>query len=599
VTNFTASPAVVDVGQVSRLTWNESANLASVRVIGSGGDTNTYSVPVGQRFLDVRPASTANYTVVVTSNDCSAQTANQSLTVTVSSCPTISFFNADRTNIIQGASSTLQWNTSNAAQVLLNGSPVAASGSLVVTPASTTTYRLTTTSLNGTCNVDQFVTINVAACPAPQITSFTATPSSVLIGGNSMVRLAWSISDTSGTGVSVNISPGIGSFSAANGFVDISQPQTTTTYTITVTNGCGTTSVAQVTVSATPCTPPSIIGFTANPNAVTIGGSQTVRLSWTVSDPTSTGVSVTINGVGTWPVASGFVDIAQPQATTTYTLTTTNGCGASSSAQATVTATSCPPPTINSFDASPSVVIIGDNQTVRLSWNITDSYGTGVTINIAGVGTYFTTTGFVDIPQPQKSTTYSLTVTSGCGAASSTTTTVTAGPRPIGPRQTVSSNHNGTWCGWNWEFSGGSEPGVYNYQCIAATGPSILEYAFVGPNTIRVYAFTNTANIQNPDNGGYYDVAFLITSDGKGAQVNLNPNPNGKRFVVSYTDATGTLVTTELDLSPGGADYFDLPYPGGQVSGQYITNMTPPEPTEPNKGNGRIMDMSGSWTLTP
>jgi len=337
VNNFAASPALIDAGQTSRLTWNESSNVANVQITSVGGDTNTYTVPPGQRFLDVRPPSTTTYTITVTSNDCAAQTATQSLTLTVASCPTIDFFAATTTNIVAGGSSTLQWSTSNPAQVLLNGTPVSSSGSLTVTPNTTTTYRLTAVSSNGTCNVERLITVTVAACPAPQTNSFTANPSTVLIGGNQMIRLAWSITDNSGTGVTVSISPGIGTFSIANGFVDITQPQSTTTYTLTVTNGCGVTSTAQITVTAIACSPPTINTFTSSPNIVTIGGAQIVRLSWNVTDNSGTGLTVTIADIGTF-APTGFVDIAQPQTTTTYNLTATPGCGTQASAQTTVVA---------------------------------------------------------------------------------------------------------------------------------------------------------------------------------------------------------------------------------------------------------------------
>lgn len=337
VSNFAASPAAIDVGQTTRLTWNESSNLANVRITGSGGDTNTYTVPPGQRFLDVKPSSTSTYTIVVTSNDCKAQTATQSTTVTVGACPTIvSPFTASPSSITAGGTSTLQWNVTNAAQVLLDGTPVAPASTRTVSPASTTTYRLSAISSNGTCNIDQLATVTVTPCPPPSINSFTATPSTVLTGGNAMVRLAWSITDATGTGVTVNI-PGIGTFATASGFVDITQPQSTTTYTLNATNGCGASSTASTQVTANPCPAPSINSFNATPNSVTAGGSQTVRLAWSISDPSGTGVSVNIPGVGTFATATGFVDIVQPQTTTTYSLTATAGCGASATISTTVT----------------------------------------------------------------------------------------------------------------------------------------------------------------------------------------------------------------------------------------------------------------------
>src|SRR5581483_11334188 len=97
--------------------------------------------------------------------------------------------------------------------------------------------------------------------------------------------------------------------------------------------------------------------------------------------------TVTIPGVGSFAGGSGFVDISQPQSTTTYTLIANNGCGNSASTQRTVTAT------------------------VRLAWSITDPSGSGVTVSIPGIGTFGNPNGFVDIAQPQSTTTYTLNAT--------------------------------------------------------------------------------------------------------------------------------------------------------------------------------------------
>ena len=448
ISNLQATPSNTDSGQWTQLTWANSGNFSTVRVIGSGGDNNTYTVPAAQQNLWVRPTSTSTYTVSATSTDCAAQSANQSTTVTVWACPSITVpFSASPASIMQGGTSTLQWGIANATQVLLNGSPVAPSGSLNVSPPpGSNTYRLTALSHNGTCSFDQFVTVNVTACPAPVITSFSASPSTVTQGGNQMVRLSWNVNDTSGTGVVVTIS-GIGTF-GASGFVDISQPQSTTTYTLTATNGCGAQSTRQTTVTANPCPSPVINSFLSNPSTVFIGGNATVRLSWSIADPSGSGITVSIPGVGTFGNPNGFVDIAQPQSTRTYTLTATAGCGAQSTAQTTVIATACPLPNIQTFSANPSSVTIGGGQTVRLSWNVTDPSGTGLTISIAGIGT-FGPSGFVDIPQPQSTTTYTLTATAGCGAQSTAQVTVTASACPAPTVAQFSASPNSVLIGGN------------------------------------------------------------------------------------------------------------------------------------------------------
>jgi hypothetical protein len=58
---------------------------------------------------------------------------------------------------------------------------------------------------------------------------------------------------------------------------------------------------------------------------------------------------------------------------------------------------------------------------------VIDNSGTGLSVTITGVGT-FGPSGFVDLPQPQSTTTYTLTATPGCGAQASAPTTVVANP---------------------------------------------------------------------------------------------------------------------------------------------------------------------------
>ena len=101
--------------------------------------------------------------------------------------------------------------------------------------------------------------------------------------------------------------------------------------------------------------------------------------------------------------------------------------GAASTAQTTITAIACSPPTNSTFTSSPNTVTIGGAHIVRLSWNVVDNSGTGLTVTIANVGT-FGPSGFVDVAQPQSTTTYTLTATPGCGTPASAQTTVVANP---------------------------------------------------------------------------------------------------------------------------------------------------------------------------
>ena len=78
-------------------------------------------------------------------------------------------------------------------------------------------------------------------CVPPNITTFTGTPETIQLGQES--TLNWSIADAD----SANIDQGIGSANPVSGSINVS-PQSTTVYTLTASNDCGTRN-SSVTVS--------------------------------------------------------------------------------------------------------------------------------------------------------------------------------------------------------------------------------------------------------------------------------------------------------------------------------------------------------------
>lgn len=594
ISQFSLAPSSITAGQNSTLTWNVGNVSPGVTVTINGAPVSASG------STTVSPATTSDYTITVTGpGTCPLIQQTVRLTVAPLICPVINNFSLNPVAITSGQTSVLTWDVGGAGggvTVSIDGVPVAASGSRVVSPASTTSYRLDVSGPAGCPALSRTITLTVNACPTPMINLFTASPNPILTGESTI--LTWSVSNLEPGATITIIGPGLNTAVGAAGSMPVvpSMVEGDFLYRIVAQNPCGGGTSSELTVDVRvdkpPCPLPTIQSFTANPSSVTQGGNQLVRLSWNITDTSGAGISLTISpGVGTFNVASGFVEITQPAVTTVYTLTVTNGCGKSAAASATVAVSLCPTPSVANFTASPSNYTQGKVASVRLAWQVNDSSGLGVTVSISGLGGGLPSTGFMDIAAPATTTTFTLTATNGCGVQATAQVTVTVGT--IGPRLTVTANHSGTWCGWDWAASGGSEPGVYNYQCIASAGPSQLEYAMVGSDTIRIYSFTETTFIQDPENGGYYDTAFISSTVG-GADVHLNPNPNGKRFIVSiYDSAKNLLMQTEVDLSYGGTDYIDIPYAGGQLSGEYRTNVAPPEPTEPNKSNGRVMDFSG------
>jgi hypothetical protein len=151
INNFIANPTTFSLGQTIRLSWDVTG--ASTVSLNQGLGT----VP-STGFILVTPRLTTVYTLTAVN---SAGSKSQSATVSLKTAalPTVNF-SANATSIKFGQSVLLQWSTSNANSVAINpGSAVSTSGSLVVTPLTSTTYIITAT--NGINNANASVTIRV------------------------------------------------------------------------------------------------------------------------------------------------------------------------------------------------------------------------------------------------------------------------------------------------------------------------------------------------------------------------------------------------------------------------------------------------------
>ena len=153
---------------------------------------------------------------------------------------------------------------------------------------------------------------------APAITSFTANPTTVSSGGETV--LSWAIT---GTTTQITITPSGGT--AVDVTADADQqyafnPTSTTTYTLTATNGTASdTETVTVNVGSTGGeTAPVVQTFTASDT--TVGAGTAVTLSWTI---TGTTTEVTISPDGS--VVTGSSKQVTPTETTTYTITAKNG----------------------------------------------------------------------------------------------------------------------------------------------------------------------------------------------------------------------------------------------------------------------------------
>ncbi|MGB8707216.1 MAG: hypothetical protein WCD72_04615, partial [Dehalococcoidia bacterium] len=239
-----------------------------------------------------------------------------------SQLPAINSFNASPASISAGESSSLSWTVTGATTVSIDQGigNVALTGTRGVVPAATTIYTLTASSAAGSITATTQVIVTGATPPTPTslpvINSFTASPSSISLGGST--SLSWNVSNAT----SVTIDNGVGAVGSSGNTIVL--PTATTVFTLTASNAAGSdTATALVIVSGVPSPPaslPVINYFTASPPIISGGGSTT--LSWNVSDASAVSID---NGIG--PVGSAGTTIVSPASSINYTLTATNAAG--------------------------------------------------------------------------------------------------------------------------------------------------------------------------------------------------------------------------------------------------------------------------------
>jgi len=228
----TPTPTTVLVGATKQFT-------ASVTGLTTTHQGVTWSVSGGGTISSsgLFTATTAGSFTVTATNSFSA--VQGTAPVTVQLPVAIASFTAAKTTLTAGSSTSLSWVVTNStSQAIDNGlGAVAATGSISVNPAVTTTYVLTAQGLGGP--VTRSVTITAVA-PA-SISSFTVTPTIVLPNRAATLTAVF----TGGTGI---ITPGIGAVTSG---IPITTPLLSagTTYTLTVTNGAGDPITATATVA--------------------------------------------------------------------------------------------------------------------------------------------------------------------------------------------------------------------------------------------------------------------------------------------------------------------------------------------------------------
>jgi hypothetical protein len=391
INSFTASPGSVVSGGSTTLSW--AVNGATSLSISPGVGVVTGA------SKDVSPTATTTYTLTAT-NPGGSVTKTVTVTVTAPApLPVIASFTATPASIVSGNSTTLAWSVSGADSLSIStdtgASPGVVTGtSRSVSPTANTAYTLIATNASG--SVAQTVNVTVSQpVPPPVIASFTASPTTIALGGSS--TLSWSVTGATSLSIAsdVGASPGTGTGTS----VSVS-PTAATNYTLTAKNDSGTvTQSVKVTVTDPA---PVIASFAAIPNTVNSG--DTARIIWSVTGAATLNITADRGpNPGVVTGTSGSINVT-PVTTTSYTMTATSPGGVVSHSLTQILVNAAPPPpvpVIASFAASPNAIALGASTT--LNWSVTGADSISIAPGIGAVtGTSFSVS-------PTSNTTYTLT----------------------------------------------------------------------------------------------------------------------------------------------------------------------------------------------
>lgn len=247
---------------------------------------------------------------------------------------------ASTTSIKSGQSVTLSWQASNATSVtitaaagsstrnVVNGSQL--SGSVKDSPTQTTTYTATATGAGGSSS-PQTATVQVAANTPPQITQFSANPTSVNAGQTT--TLTWATSNATSITITPTLPVGDDSGPLPTTGSATIPVSATTMYSITATGPGGNAGPQTLTITI-----PLTLSLSASPSTITQG--QSATLTWQISGGPPTAFTITDgsgNAVCNPCSATQGTATVTPTATTTYTATATASGGTPITQAATVT----------------------------------------------------------------------------------------------------------------------------------------------------------------------------------------------------------------------------------------------------------------------
>ncbi|MGZ3941634.1 MAG: PKD domain-containing protein, partial [Bacteroidia bacterium] len=387
--------SIVTVNPLPTITVNAPSICpgATGTLTASGASTYTWNTGANGATITDSPSSTTNYTVTGTSAAGCVSTATTSITVlsglTITP-PSATICVGASTTLTASGAATYTWSPGT-------GLSSTTGASVTANPTVSTTYTITGSS--GTCSATATATLIVNPLPTVSVNSGT-----ICIGQQTATLTASGAS-------TYTWNPATG-LSSANGSSVVANPTSTTSYTVSGTDGNGCVNTATTTVVANP-TPTLTLnsGFICNGSSTTLNASGASTYAWSPGTGLSatTGASVTAN----------------PTVTTQYTITGTdvNGC--------------------TGTDTTSVIVVANPIVTVA---SATICINNSATLTAAGASTYVwangtglsSTSGTSVNASPATTTVYTITGTAGtCTAVTTATVTVNSLPNVTVNSQTI------------------------------------------------------------------------------------------------------------------------------------------------------------------